>query len=239
MKKIIAFVAILFLFIGYSAMVSAESITDPSDDVAHWNYTETAWGWNYNIGSKPDVDITELKQRVSDNKMIIEIVVAGSIQTSELYAYSAWFNTSDSYYMFFWSNGQGGGLAANIDGGFNFTQADVTVSSPNTLTASFNLIGDSFTAENFWGYAFQYSTLNDAVTAEWWGDWVPNEESPFYGQDTEDPDDASETDETEDTGDTSDAGDINKDESISTPGFEIIALFVAMITFIYIEKRKR
>ena len=231
MRKIIDLGLILLLLIGCSFVTSAESISDPSGDVAHWNYSQTTWGWQYNIGNKPDIDITELKQRISGDKMIIEMVVEGSIQTSELYSYSAWFNTSDAYYMFYWSNGEGGGFAMNTLGGINFSQADVEITG-NTLSATFDIIGEDNTAEFFWGYAWQYTNIADVTTAEWWGDWAPNEESPFYGDVT------GETDDTEDTSDTSDSGKENNEKSTETPGFTIIIMFIALIAFIFVMKRR-
>jgi hypothetical protein len=241
MKKISVLILSMFAIIGCCVLASAETITDPSGDVAHWNYSQTTWGWSYNIGNKPDVDITELKQRISDGKMIIEMVVVGTIQTSELYSYSAWFNTSDAYYWFYWSNGEGGGIAANTIGGFNFSQANVEVSG-NILTATFDIIGEDNTAEFFWGYAWQYTNIGDVATAEWWGDWTPNEESPFFGEDiddTEDTEDSDDTSDNEDTGDMDDSDENNNEKSTDTPGFALFSMFISLIVFIFIIKRRR
>jgi len=243
MKSIGLIFLLLFFITGLT--VSAETLTDPTADVAHWNYTQAAWGWNQDIGTKSDIDITALRQSESNDQMIIEIEVAGTIQTSELIFYSAWFNTSDAYYWLYWSNGQGSGLATSTSGEYQMSPGTITVTD-NTITATFDVVGTDTTAEDFWGYAWEYTSLTDFTTAEWWGDWAPNDESPFYGADDTTGDDTTGDDTTGDdttgddtTGDDTTGDDTNNDqESSGTPGFEILLILTAILTFILITKRK-
>ena len=137
-KRIILTISLLSICcLGITA--SATTISDPTSDVAHWSYSNTAWSWNQNIGTKPDIDITELSQEVSGDNMVISIKVQGTIQDTQYYFYSAWFNTSDAYYWLTWSNGQGNGLAAATTGEFQMSPGEITVSG-DTITASFNIV---------------------------------------------------------------------------------------------------
>jgi len=241
-KSIILFVSVTVMLLSIMTVSADKTESDPTGDVAHWEYTTGKWGWNLNIENKPDIDITELKQSLQDGKMTLEIVVAGTIQTAELYAYSAWFNTSDAYYMFYWTNGEGGGLAMNTMGGFNVSQADVQVNG-NTISATFDVIGEDTTAETFWGYAWQYTNMADYETAEWWGDWAPETHAPFSGDNVDDDDsgdgDNVGDDDDDDVGDDDDDGDGGSSGSSETPGFETIAVLAAVgLTLIILKRRK-
>jgi hypothetical protein len=245
MKKItiISSCLLLFILLG-AAMASAASISDPSGDVAHWTQSQTGWGWSYNIGTKPNIDITEIRTSASDDQMTIELEVDGTIQTSELYYYAVWFNTSDSYYMFTWSNGEGFGYGASTSGDYQMAMANVTASG-NTLAATIDLVGEDTASEEFWGYAWEYantSAVGDTLTAEWWGDWVPNDESPFYddyqnNQDDQNTSDDGNTSDTNQSGDGSEQP--NNNQPTGTPGFELLLVFVALMMFIFVKKKQK
>ncbi|MBE3120869.1 MAG: hypothetical protein IMZ43_02490 [Thermoplasmata archaeon] len=203
--------------------VSATSINDGTGDVYHWTNTGTAWSWRANIGDKPNVDITEVSYSIDGNKLTLKLEVAGTIQTSEYYWYNVYFNSSDTIYYWMWSNGSGLGAATNQgQQAFDFVQ-NFTVSG-NSISAEFNVIGNTSTGVELWGQAHQYTTAGaNQQTTEWWGDWAPN--THFTGQVTGD-----------DTGNDDNTGDKPKP---STPGFEAIAVIAAVgLALILLKRRK-
>jgi hypothetical protein len=262
-KKILLTIGLLSLCV-FGFTVSATTVTDPTSDVAHWSYTGTTWNWAENIGTKPNIDITELSQEKDGDTMVISIKVEGTIQDSQYHFYSAWFNTSDAYYWFTWTNGQGNGLAAATTGEFKMSAGDVTVSG-DTITASFAIVGEDTNAEEFYGYAYEYTSVTDYTSAEYWGDWVPNSDAPFYGDDsTDDSSNDNTTDDTTNdntTDDTTDNGndnttddntdnssngdgtqdqtdDQNNQDTTGSPGFELIFLLAGIMVLVLILKRR-
>jgi PKD repeat protein len=65
----------------------------------------------------------------------------------------------------------------------NITSTEDFSISGNTISVVLDALGDTSEVE-LWGYAVEYTETGD-VTSEWWGDWVPNEEFPYYGQTSE------------------------------------------------------
>jgi hypothetical protein len=247
MKKITIISTCLLLPILLGAtMASAASISDPSGDVAHWVQTQTGWGWSYDVGTEPNIDITELRSSVSGDQMTIELEVEGTIQSSQLYYYTAWFNTSDAYYMFTWSNGEGYGYGMSTSGGYQMSMANVTASG-NTISATIDLVGEDATSVRFWGYAWKYtntSAQGNTLTSEWWGDWIPNDESPFYddyqsNQGDQNTSDDGNTSGTNQTGDNGDQSNNNPPTPTGTPGFELLLVFVALTLFIFVKKKQK
>ncbi|MDG6229777.1 MAG: hypothetical protein QCH96_07410, partial [Candidatus Thermoplasmatota archaeon] len=83
---------------------------------------------------------------------------------------------------------------------------------------TYKIIG-SFTSDVFlWGWAAEYTEYGD-TSAEWWGDWAPNDESPYYEQYTADP--------------------VSMDAAKGTPGFEMIALIIAFAAILFILKKRQ
>lgn len=235
MKKNFIYIAIsLGLILAFSQIVSAVTVSDATGDVAHWKYTGTLWGWDYNVANKPNIDISELSYSSSEGKVTITMKVAGSIESSEFIVYWAMMNTSDSTYLVTYNDGEGGGYAMNIGGGGS-GQMDfepVTTASGNTLSCTYNISSESFSGVEFWGYAAEYTTYGD-ITNEWWGDWAPNSNSPFYDDQPDSPDDDDDDDDENGNG-----GSTNT-TGTGTPGFEIIILLTAIFAFVLFARKRK
>ena len=93
-KGIIPCVVIASLIFSCS-IAAAESLTDPSGDVYHWNAADLKWE---NVDVKPNIDITDLSITIDAGKLTLLMKVAGEIQSTEKVVYYAWVNVSDSYY---------------------------------------------------------------------------------------------------------------------------------------------
>ena len=209
--------------------VSAISISDGTGDVYHWSQTGTAWSWRANIGDKPNVDITEVSYSVDGDKLTLKLKVAGTIQTSEYYWYNTYFNSSDTVYMWWWSNGSGFGMASNQNQSAYDMVQNFTVSG-NSISAEFNVIGAT-TEEELWGQAHQYTLVGqNQQTNEWWGDWAPN--TRFTGE-------LADGDTGNNTGNNDNGGNNGNTTKPSTPGFELIAVIAAVgIALILLKRRK-
>jgi len=60
----------------------------------------------------------------------------------------------------------------------NYTSDKNFTISGDTLSVDFDVVGDTSTVE-LWGYATEYTMIGEP-NAEWWGDWAPNEQAPYY-----------------------------------------------------------
>ncbi len=193
MKKIIAIVVGIAFIASLGTIASAQSgtITDPTGDVMHYRWHDDGYGWSMNIANKPNIDITEVKYVVTGDTISLSLTVAGTIVNSEEMIYSAYLLTSDSSYNFMYPfGGEGYGIATStVEGDFQFSAADITVSG-NTITATYDVVGTFSTVDEFYGYAQEYTVIGD-TSSEWWVDWAPNEESPYQPTDPSDPIDPS------------------------------------------------
>ena len=63
------------------------------------------------------------------------MIVSGTIESSEKVFYWAYYNTSDTSYYIYWTNGSGAGIASGPAGSYDFIQ-NLTVSD-NTIVAIF------------------------------------------------------------------------------------------------------
>jgi hypothetical protein len=219
----------LLVLLGSCFTAAATSISDGTGDIWHWAQTGTSWSWQGNVGNKPNIDITEVSYTVNEDKITLSLKVSGTIQTSDKVGYYLWYNSTDSQYTLIYSNGTG--VAYGINGGdfMNSSYAQNVTVLGNTLSAVLNVVGDTSKVE-LWGYAVEYTNIGDQ-TAEWWGDWAPNEKFTY---DTGTGDSGS-------TGDTNSTTPNNNGSApkSNTPGFEIILLTAAIaITLILIRKRR-
>lgn len=248
-------VAILILS---SIPVSAETETDPTGDIYHWRYSETAWSWGPYDGDKPNIDITSVSYEINGQQATLEMTVDGSIQDSENFIYFIHIVSDEGTYQAFYTNGlgmYGGTLGYQGQGGM----LDNPVSG-NTFTAVFD-IQDPDATFTVWGEAIEYTSLEDTQTSEWWGDWAPATYAPWYtGEDEEitcyrcnpqtgelesdifegdecptgwqaSPPDC-EDDTTEENGNDNGDGD-------GTPGFEALALISAVAIALMILRRRK
>ncbi|MDG6219311.1 MAG: hypothetical protein QCI00_07710 [Candidatus Thermoplasmatota archaeon] len=246
MKKIlVTLIGFAFLAsIGIIVSAQSGSVTDPIGDVMHWRHTDTTWGWETDIGNKPNIDVTEISYEVSGNQFILSFKVDGTIIDSDLVAYWAYLNTSDSNYFFNWVNGEGIGWGVNTEeGSFQMDYEPDIVASGNTITATFDLVGTFTSGVDLWGWAVEYTTYGNTMD-DWWADWAPNEESPYYEQyrgedDPEDPVDDPE-DPVDDPEDPVDDPDQSRPAPPNgTPGFELFALITAFAAVVLIIKKRK
>ena len=247
MKKTLAILISFAFLAALGTTVSAETVTDSTGDVWHWNYTGSTWGWEYNSVGKSNIDITELGYTVNGQQVTLTLKVAGTITNSDVVYYWAYLNTSDSHYWFNWANGEGSAMAMNTaEGSFQMdTDPEISVNG-NTITVVYTVVGTFSAGTELWGWAAEYTTYGD-TTNEWWADWVPNEESPYYDQYSSDSGDDNGDDNT-DSGDSgsTDAGGSDGDDTgtnipqpPSTPGFEFIALIASFAIFLIILRKRR
>ena len=208
-----------------SICVSASTLTEGTGDVYHWTQTGTTWGWQYNVIDKPNIDITELSATVNENQLTLALTVSGTIENSDKIGYWVYYNTTDMSYWLAWSNGTGGAFGFNTSGGYMGgagVMGEISASA-GTITATFNITEIEMTAEeNMYGYASQYMTSSGDITNEWWGDWVPNDNSPYK--------------EPSNTGNNQTGG---SDSGSKTPGFEIPLLIIALVVALIMIRRKK
>ena len=233
-KSSILFVSVAVMLLSSMAVSADKTESDPTGDVAHWEYTANNWGWSYDVGNKPNIDITELSYSVGVGKLTVTMKVDGAIQTSGNFLYMIMMNTSDATYWMSWSEGEGGGFASSVgEGEMKYDFNPEVDSSGGTLSFVFNETGSDYLSVEFWGYAAEYAEMGD-VTSEWWGDWAPGEYSPFYGGDDDDDSDSG----GDDDGD-GDGGNDGSSGSSGTPGFEAIALLAAVVIALIILRRRK
>jgi hypothetical protein len=226
-KSSVVFIGITILVLS-SLTASAETITDGTGDVYHWTQTGTSWSWKANIGDKPNIDITQIYYTVSENQLTLTMKVVGTIQNSDNIIYWVYYNSTDTSYWMSWSNGTGFGYAmiTQQEGETgNFELAENVTASGNTLSATFNILGDTSNVK-IWGWAHEYTEMNN-VAKEWWGDWAPNTEFPYQIEPN------GGTQNNTDGNNSNDSGTQKK-----TPGFELI-IVVCSIAMILLWKRKR
>lgn len=175
---VIVIISLLILLVScFSA--TAISISDGTGDVWHWakSVSGTSWSWYGNVADKPNIDITEVSYTVSDNKITLTLKVSGTIQTSEKVIYWVYYNSTDTNYWFSYTNGNGSGFGMKD---MSYTATEEFLISGNSISVVLDVLGDTSKVE-LWGYAVEYTEIGDE-TAEWWGDWVPNEKFPHYGE---------------------------------------------------------
>jgi uncharacterized protein YxeA len=237
MKKILVFLIGLVFITTLSSNALAESVTDPTGDVYHWRNTGTTWGWDTNIGTKPNIDITDLSYSINGETVVLTMTVAGTITDSELISYWGYLNTSDSTYMFSWNDGEAFGFGTNTEAGSYEMDYDPEITSNgNTISASYDVIGSFQTDVEVWGWAAEYTTYGD-VSAEWWSDWAPEEYSWFEGDESGD-NTGNDDEGSNDDGGSTDSGETDNQNNNGTPGFEIFTLFVALIALVFVIKRR-
>ncbi len=204
---------------GRTTPTKSDSIKDPTDDVMQYMYHDGRYGWKVNIGNKPHLDITEVKYFASGHNVTLSIKVDGTISKSETVVYHAYLNTSDSHYWLTWINDEGVGMAMNIEqGSFEMDMEPDITTTGNTISATYKIIGTFSSDLQLWGWAAEYTEYGD-TSAEWWGDWAPNDESPYYENYT------------------ADTASIEPSKGI--PGFEMMALIIAFAAIaLFIKKRE-
>jgi hypothetical protein len=220
----------LLVLLGSCFTAAATSIDDGTSDVWHWTFTFTGGRWDGNIGNKPNIDIKEISYSVNDNKITLKMEVSGEIQNSDKIAYMVYYNTTDTTYQMSYSNGTGGGFGMNQENMDIRATENVSVSG-DTFSVVLDVIGDTSKVD-LWGYAAEYSSYGD-LSAEWWGDWAPNEKF-LFDTGTDGTDGTNGTDGTDGGLDDKESGSDKK-----TPGFELVLVLAAVaVVFIVLRKRR-
>lgn len=212
--------------------MSATAISDDTGDIWHWRLSDNQWLWGQYTEDKPNIDITDVSYSKDGLIVTLSLTVAGTIQSSEGYYYSIYLgNPNETNYWVTYISGMGFWGAAGVEGVSGGILEDPVSEDGKTLTATFDLVEDE-TFEAY-GNAIEYSQIGDIQTSEWWQDWYPN--SYFQGGNGGDG-----TDDDDDTGDDDDdtSGD-NGDTGGGIPGFEVIALLVALGIALVILRRKK
>jgi hypothetical protein len=207
------------LFVGSA---SAGQLTDDTDDVQHWKWHDNieAFKWVHSVTSKPNLDITEISYTIVGEEITIEMKVQGAIADSEKIWYIVYYNTTDSRYYLSYYNGQGF-LWGFTNDYTQFATENVTVIGEDTLSATIDLVGTGVEQE-FWGYAAQYTGEPGDESAEWWGDWIPQDVAPVL----------------EENGGNGNGGEDTNDDG-GTPGFELAALVMGIAAALLLIKRKK
>jgi len=209
---------LILLLVPLAVMAVDETETDDTGDVWHWKWSENmnSFSWEKSTTSRPNIDITELAYSVDNQQITLQLTVHGSIQDSDDTVYWAYYNTSDASYWMTYHNGQGMCFGSSTaDTNFSFGNA---TASGDTITATVNAVGTG-TKEAFYGWTAEYTTSEDVMNAEWWGDWAPQDESPWYGIDNN--------------------GDENGNGGDDTPGFELALIAGAFVIGILAKRKRR
>jgi hypothetical protein len=236
LKKYSLVMVSILMLLGACFTAAATSVTDPTNDVWHWSNTGTVWSWVGNVADRPNVDITQISYEVNGDKITLEMVVAGSIQTSDKIGYYLWYNSTDSQYSLIYANGTGAAYGINGGNFMNSSFAQNVTISGNTLSAVLDVVGDTSQVE-LWGWAYEYTNAQNQATNEWWGDWAPNDKFPY--EQTDISDNTSGTNTTGDTTGTNGSSTGNQSGSGSTPGFEVILVLGAVATALILLRKRR
>ncbi|MFO7791351.1 MAG: hypothetical protein R6W73_00010 [Candidatus Saliniplasma sp.] len=75
-------VAALLLAPALASAQYSDEITDSTDDVDYWYYSESGYGWDNNV-ERPDIDIVRASIEESGGEIHVELEVKGTIQEDE------------------------------------------------------------------------------------------------------------------------------------------------------------
>ena len=216
-RKTVFLSGILMLLLVPLALTAADvEETDDTGDVWHWKWSENtgSFTWEKSTTGKSDIDITELTYSMENQQVTLRLMVHGSIRDSNDIVYWAYYNTSDANYWMTYHNGQGYCYGSSTTSA-HFSLGNVTASD-DTITATVNAVGTG-PKEAFYGWAAEYTTYGD-TNAEWWGDWAPQINSPWYGIDSD--------------------GDGDSNGGDDTPGFGLI-IIGAFVMGILVKRKQR
>ncbi len=245
------FIAWFFALILLSVSISAETITDESDDV--WVYELGGSGMTYHqySGSRNNVDITSVSCEISDSTVTASLTVEGDIQNDMYHTYFIYLENPSGQYYATYSAGSGMWIGTDKYGGEMGQLTDPI--SGNTFTAIFEISHpeDSFNP---------YGVASESVDAtEAYYDYAPDVFAPYYEASSDDESDPSEDDTgDDDTDDTDDADTDNGDDNSETnsaadngpgendrdsdangtPGFEPFALIAAFAAVVLLIKKR-
>ncbi|MEF8848185.1 MAG: Heimdall-CTERM domain-containing surface protein [Candidatus Thermoplasmatota archaeon] len=222
--------------------------TDNTDDVWHYQETDSGWSWEKYTGDKPNLDITEVSQSFDGSKVTLTLKVDGEIENSKDITYILYLEGDNSDYGAYYTNNEGYvGGKGEASGFYNMLDNPV---SGNTFSATFE-VDNPDESYNVYGYTQEY-----IGSEEHWGDYAPNEYAPWYSEDddtTDDdttdggedntPDNATDGDSADNATDDGETDDTSNGEDSSgngTPGFELVLVFLAAILIsVFLMKRRK
>ena len=212
MKSSILLMAGVLLILS-SITASAES--DPTGDVYRYNGYDAGVLWEP-YGTKAHIDVTDASFSISGSDITVSLTVSDSISNDQTYEYYFNLKTSPtSYYNFDYTYDDAiatgnGELAGYID-----TNPDYLISPDGkTITYTFTDV-DTSLDYSIEAYAVEFEEYGNTIGPAWY-DYVPDSEAGYYAG-----------------GNNGNAG------SGSTPGFEIIVLFTALVATLFIVKFRK
>ena len=215
-KSSIIIISLITLILSAFTVI-AES--DATGDVWHYTYTENKWSWELSTDSKPNIDIIDISYSIEGSQATLTMTVNGVIEDSETIFYYMNMVADDGTYQAWYSNGNGLYVGQGEFSG-SYGALDNPVSG-STFTAVFDIVNSDIDY-TVYGYSVEYQDIGDEG-GESWQDYAPNSlennYAPWAGLAGGGDDDNSGNGDTQDGNDGSSSG---------TPGFEMIALLIAI-----------
>lgn len=209
MKKVIV-ILIGFIFVASMGItVSAQS--GRIEDPANDVFYYNRGSIGSNIATKPDIDIREITYSFEGNTLTLTMRVEGTISSADNFYYNIELKTDDDVdYEVSYSDGEGSAYALG-DGDYH--SGDISING-STLTATIPMAGSSTTVTHFSSLGSEFGSGGIDVR---WNDWAPDSEVPsnWLGGQTTTPADGN-----------------------GTPGFELLAVLVALGAALLLIKRK-
>lgn len=234
------------LIIGLSVLVLssisavAETETDPQGDVWHYVFPYYA---SQTVSNRPNSDIKEISAEISGDQITLSMTLwpGGTFSRGEYgYAYYImYYNTSDAYYMLTYSDiieGESVGAAMGFSlAGYTPPMAtgEVVVNG-NTISTTMDKVGDDTANTELYGLSWVWEGYGaEQYTLDHWHDWAGDYEEnlgfdPGTGGDGDGDGD----------GDGEDSGTTTTPPS-GTPGFETLAVIIALGVALIIFRRRK
>ena len=228
-----------------SCIVSASTIDDQPNDVIHHKWSDiNNWYYEWAVDEKPSIDIDSMSLEIVGGQALFKMTLYGDVMTDELYHYMGTYNSDEATYFFMYSSSPDGEDASfgTWSVGTGAGPATSVVASGKEITATFDSGVEGTTNVDFWGVATEYSVYGDELV-EHWVDYAPDDkfEGDILGTGDDDDDDTT-GDDDDTTGDDDDDDDNNVgggSGTPGTPGFETIAVLIALgAAFIILRRRK-
>lgn len=218
-NKSLLIVGVLLMLIFTSALSSAETETDGTNDVFHRRMADGAWGYYY-TDENDNIDITSISYEVNNKEVTLTLTVDGEIEDSVNIVYWAYYTSAEASYWMMYTNGSG---IVYCEKDYTIGTKAVVTTSKDTITGVFPLYGNDTSKVDLFGTAYHYTSTNNP-NAELWVDWSPNTHSgaPTATQDGE-----------------NDGGTSSGNNNKGTPGFEAILFIIAIAVAFIILKRKK
>ncbi len=245
---------IIMLTIGImmlsSLTASAETEYDDQDDVWHYVFP---YYQSQTVSNQLNSDIKEISAEISGDQITLSMTLwPGGTFTRGQYghaSYMMFYNTSDAYYIFSYSDSIGGetegyGMGYSI-GNYTppFSQGEASVNG-DTISVTMDKVGEDTTTTELHGLTWVWEGYGENQSVlDHWHDWVGDYE---WTPELDPGDDGNGNDNGNnnanngnDNGDGDGDGDVQQNPPTGTPGFETIAVIAAIGISLIILRRKR